>query len=54
MDVYQEEFERLSQLVDVLPDSYLIGYFIAGLKDEVRLDVKLKKHQLVDVFHSYK
>ncbi|GFY80654.1 AFG1-like ATPase family protein [Actinidia rufa] len=41
-DVYHEEFERLSQL-DALPDSYLIGYFIAGLKDEFRLEVKLKK-----------
>ena len=41
--LYQEEFERLSQLFDNLPDTYLIGCFIAGLKKEVRLDVKIKK-----------
>ncbi|GFZ18548.1 hypothetical protein Acr_27g0002870 [Actinidia rufa] len=39
---YQEEFEKLSQLIDALPNNHLIGIFIAGLKDEVRLDVKLK------------
>ncbi|XP_057477242.1 uncharacterized protein LOC130764954 [Actinidia eriantha] len=42
VSAYQEEFEKLSQLIDALPDSHLIGIFIAGLKDEVRLDVKLK------------
>ncbi|GFY85782.1 hypothetical protein Acr_04g0005200 [Actinidia rufa] len=41
VSAYQEEFEKLSQLIDALPDSHLIGIFIAGLKDEVRLDVKL-------------
>lgn len=40
--VYQELFERLSHCVDGLPESFLIGSFIAGLKDEVRLDVKIK------------
>lgn len=39
---YQENFERLSHCVDGLPKSFLIGCFIAGLKDEVRLDVKIK------------
>ncbi|KAL5704564.1 hypothetical protein ACHQM5_022972 [Ranunculus cassubicifolius] len=43
VDVYQHEFERLSQLVDNLPEPYLIGCFIAGLKDEIRLDLKIKK-----------
>ena len=43
VEVYQDEFERLSQLIDNLPDTYLIGCFIAGFKDEVRLDVKIKK-----------
>ncbi|GFZ10009.1 hypothetical protein Acr_21g0006080 [Actinidia rufa] len=42
VSAYQEEFEKLSQLIDALPDSHLIGIFIAGLKDEVHLDVKLK------------
>ncbi|GFS41305.1 hypothetical protein Acr_00g0073660 [Actinidia rufa] len=41
VSAYQEEFEKLSQLIDALPDNHLIGIFIAGLKDEVRLDVKL-------------
>lgn len=40
---YLEEFERLSQLIDGLPDTYLVGCFVAGLKDEIRLDVKIKK-----------
>ncbi|KAL5705175.1 hypothetical protein ACHQM5_023513 [Ranunculus cassubicifolius] len=43
VDVYQDEFELLSQLIDGLPESYLIGCFVAGLKDEIRLDVKIKK-----------
>ncbi|GFZ10790.1 hypothetical protein Acr_22g0001880 [Actinidia rufa] len=42
VSAYQEEFEKLFQLIDALPDNHLIGIFIAGLKDEVRLDVKLK------------
>ena len=43
MEVYQDEFERISQLIDALLESHLIGCFIAGLKDDIRLDVKLKK-----------
>ncbi|KAJ0615751.1 putative retrotransposon gag domain-containing protein [Helianthus annuus] len=39
---YQEEFERLSHRVDNLPEPFLIGCFVGGLKDEVRLEVKLK------------
>ncbi|KAK0605877.1 hypothetical protein LWI29_031727 [Acer saccharum] len=40
---YQDEFERLSQLVDDLPEHYLISSFIAGLKDEIRYEVKIRK-----------
>ncbi|GFS44370.1 hypothetical protein Acr_00g0089930 [Actinidia rufa] len=43
VEVYQEEFECISQLIDALPDNHLIGCFIAGLQDDIRLDVKLKK-----------
>ena len=43
VEVYQDEFERISQLIDALPENHLIGCFIAGLKDDIRLDVKLKK-----------
>ena len=37
--IYQEEFERLSHRVDGLPEGFLIGCFIAGLRDDIRLDV---------------
>ncbi|GJV84972.1 transposon ty3-G gag-pol polyprotein [Tanacetum coccineum] len=40
---YIETFERLSQRVDGLPESFLCGCFIGGLKEEIRLEVKLKK-----------
>ncbi|XP_057481136.1 uncharacterized protein LOC130768158 [Actinidia eriantha] len=40
---YQEAFERLSHRVDKLPETFLIGCFIAGLKDDIRLDVKIKQ-----------
>ncbi|KAJ0925632.1 putative retrotransposon gag domain-containing protein [Helianthus annuus] len=39
---YQQEFERLSHRVDGLPESFLVGCFMGGLKDEIRLEVKLK------------
>jgi len=29
--------------VDDLPETFLVGYFIAGLKDEIRLDVRVKQ-----------
>jgi hypothetical protein len=46
---YQEEFERLSHRVDGLPEPFLIGCFVGGLKDEIRLEVKLKTpHSLAD------
>ncbi|KAL5810054.1 hypothetical protein ACOSQ4_026622 [Xanthoceras sorbifolium] len=40
---YQETFEKLSHRVDGLPEKILVGCFIAGLKDEIRLDVKIKQ-----------
>nr|GEV68180.1 transposon Ty3-G Gag-Pol polyprotein [Tanacetum cinerariifolium] len=41
--IYQETFERLSNRVERLLKSFLVGCFIGGLKDEIRLEVKLKK-----------
>ncbi|GKE03848.1 putative unclassified retrotransposon protein, partial [Tanacetum coccineum] len=47
---YEESFERLSNRVDGLPDLFLVGCFIGGLKEEIRLEVKLQNpRQLVDV-----
>nr|GEZ26040.1 Ty3/gypsy retrotransposon protein [Tanacetum cinerariifolium] len=43
MVIYQETFERLSNRVEGLPESFLVGCFIGGLKDGIRLEVKLKK-----------
>lgn len=43
MAEYQEVFEKLSHQVDGLPETFLIGCFIAGLQDEIRLDVKIKQ-----------
>ena len=39
---YQDSFEKLSHQIDGLPEGFLIGSFIAGLKDDIRLDVKIK------------
>ena len=39
---YQDSFEKLSHQIDGLPEGFLIGNFIAGLKDDIRLDVKIK------------
>ncbi|KAH7521526.1 hypothetical protein FEM48_Zijuj07G0042900 [Ziziphus jujuba var. spinosa] len=33
----------LSQQIEHLPESFLVGCFIGGLKDEIRLDVKVKQ-----------
>ena len=41
--LYQGEFERLSQQIEHLLKQYLVGCFIAGLKDEIRLEVKIKQ-----------
>ncbi|KAL5782615.1 hypothetical protein ACOSP7_007644 [Xanthoceras sorbifolium] len=43
VQTYQEAFEKLSYHVDDLPKNYLIGCFIAGLRDAIRLDVKVKQ-----------
>ena len=40
---YQEAFEKLSHRVDGLPEPFLKGCFIAGLREEIRLDVKIKQ-----------
>ena len=42
---YQEAFEKLSHRIDGLPKTFLVGCFIAGLRDDVRLDVKIKQPQ---------
>ena len=39
---YQEEFDKLSHQVDGLPETLLISCFIAGLRDDIRLDVTIK------------
>ncbi|GJU57551.1 transposon ty3-G gag-pol polyprotein [Tanacetum coccineum] len=41
--LYQEAFEKISHQVDGLPEVFLVGCFIGGLKEEIRLEVKLKK-----------
>ncbi|XP_076902006.1 uncharacterized protein LOC143556617 [Bidens hawaiensis] len=43
VSAFQEAFERLSHHVDGLPGAFLLGCFIDGLKDEIRLEVKIKK-----------
>jgi len=40
---YQEAFEGLSHRVDGLPEPFLVGCFIAGLRDDICLDVKIKQ-----------
>ncbi|VFQ65141.1 unnamed protein product [Cuscuta campestris] len=40
---YTESFEQLSHRVDGLPEPFLIGCYIAGLKEEIQYDVKVKK-----------
>ncbi|KAL5799439.1 hypothetical protein ACOSQ4_032323 [Xanthoceras sorbifolium] len=35
-------FEKLSHRVDGLLEEFLVGCFVAGLKDEIRFDVKVK------------
>jgi hypothetical protein len=46
---YQEAFERLSHQVDGLPEGFLIGCFVAGLRDDIHIDVKIKQpHTLAD------
>lgn len=44
---YQIEFENLSNQVDDLPYHFLVGCFISGLKDEIRLEVKIKQPRIL-------
>ncbi|KAL5756245.1 hypothetical protein ACOSQ2_020991 [Xanthoceras sorbifolium] len=43
VNAYQVEFEKLSHKIDDLPEKFLVGSFIAGLKDEIRLNVRIKQ-----------
>ncbi|KAH9648047.1 retrotrans gag domain-containing protein [Citrus sinensis] len=43
LEAYQEAFEKLSHCIDGLPENFLVGCCIAGLKDEIGLDVKIKQ-----------
>jgi hypothetical protein len=43
VNAYQETFEKLSHKVDDLPEKNFVGCFIAGLKDDIRLDVHVKQ-----------
>ncbi|KAL5839348.1 hypothetical protein ACOSQ4_011956 [Xanthoceras sorbifolium] len=40
---YHKTFEKLFHRVDCLPKKFLVGCFIAGLRDEIRLNVKIKQ-----------
>lgn len=40
---YQKEFEKLSNHVTGLPESFLVSWLIGGLKDEIRVEVKMFK-----------
>ena len=40
---YQEVFGKLSHQIDGLPETFLIGCLVAGLHDEIQLDVKIKQ-----------
>lgn len=43
VSVYQEEFEKLSHCVEDLSEKFLIGCFVTGLKDDIKLNVKIKQ-----------
>ncbi|KAL5822982.1 hypothetical protein ACOSQ4_020882 [Xanthoceras sorbifolium] len=40
---YKEAFKRISHRIDHLPEPFLVGYFITGLRDDICLDVKIKQ-----------
>lgn len=44
---YQEAFERLFHWIDGLPENFLIGCFVAGLCDDIHLDVKIKQPRVL-------
>lgn len=49
ISAYQDEFEKLSHHINNLPQIFLVGCFIARLKDDIRLDVKIKQpRHLID------
>ncbi|GJR82533.1 retrovirus-related pol polyprotein from transposon 297 [Tanacetum coccineum] len=48
LEVYIESFENPSHRVNGLPEGFLIGSFIAGLQDDIRLDVKIKRPCTLD------
>ena len=37
-----DSFKKLSHQIDGLPNGFLIGNFMAGVKDDIRLNVKIK------------
>ena len=49
MKILLRPFEKLSHHVDGLLENFLVGCFIAGLRDDIHLDVKIKQPRtLVD------
>lgn len=48
MVAYQEAFERLSHQVDSLLEIFLIGCFVIGLRDDIRIDVKIKHPYILE------
>ena len=47
MAAYHETFEKLSHQVDGLPEAFLVGCFITSLRDDIRLDVKIKQPKVL-------
>lgn len=43
MAAYKEAFKQLSHQVNGLPERFLIGSFIAGFRDDISLEVKIKR-----------
>ncbi|WKA03393.1 hypothetical protein VitviT2T_021504 [Vitis vinifera] len=47
LQALREAFEELSHQVDGLPEPFLISCFIAGLRGDIRLDVKIKQPRML-------
>lgn len=47
MTTYQQKFERLSNEVKDLLVKFLVGKFVAGLKEDLRLEVKVKQPKVL-------
>lgn len=47
-DAYQEEFMRLSHQVQDLPESYLVGCFVSGLRDTVKYEIIAKNPNSIE------